>query len=67
MKLTVAIISVAILCYVTFLYFNGDNIVISGWHTVIYPPYFIVASVSLVLLWLFAILYLAKRIIKTKK
>lgn len=67
MKLAIAIVVLFILSYLTFLYFNGDNLVIAGWHTVVYPPYFIVATVSLVLLWLFAFAYLVKKVIKTRR
>lgn len=67
MKLAVIIVGVLILSYLTFIYFNGDNVIFAGWNTIVYPPYFIVATVSLFLCWLVAILYLAKRIIKSKR
>jgi len=65
MKLVIPIVSVLVLGFLTFVYFNGDDLVIAGWHTIIYPPYYIVATVSLVLLWLIAVLYFF-RVLKNK-
>lgn len=67
MKLTISIVAVLILTCLTFLYIKGENLVLAGWNTKVYPPYFLVATLSLILLWLVAILYFGKKIMKIKR
>ncbi|MFD0940506.1 hypothetical protein [Pedobacter boryungensis] len=69
LSLALHILGVFILSYLTFDLFKGDFAlsVIPGWHTTIYPPYFIISCISLSFAWIFAVLLIWNGYFRIKK
>lgn len=63
------LIAVLILICLTVSLLKNDfvSFILPGWHTTIYPPYFVISCISLSLAWIFAILLIWKGYLALKK